>query len=183
MGYRTSDVPDPEELDIYRPPSSTGFRGLSPTPPSISVTLDVEFADAERTAIRTVMTEVTPDEHLPELPSGKVRALWKYPPERNPDGTLRPVWYLKSTQPRDAVPWFHGRRSAISGWTNRKLRERRLLDEIGGIYLFPQDRSLRSRVMGERVNPDDDSVVASERRGRDLSLSWFSLKWRVAVFG
>jgi len=174
MGYRTSDVPEPDELDIHIPLS---VGGLSPTPPSIAVTLDVEFGDEERTAIRSVMAEVCPDERLPDLPSGKVSAVWKYPPERKPDGTLKPIWFLHRTQPRDAVPWFHGRRSAISGWTNRKLRERTLLDKIGGIYLFPQDRSLRSRVMGERVSQDDESTVPAERRGRDVSSVWGVLEY------
>src|SRR5208337_1969145 len=107
MGYRTNDVPDPEESDIHRPVS---IGGLSPTLPLISVTLDIEFGLEEGTAIRNVMAEVTSDERLPELPNGKVRAVWKYPPGRNPDGTLRPIWYLDRTEPRDAVPWFHGRK-------------------------------------------------------------------------
>jgi hypothetical protein len=174
MGYRTGDVPDPDELDIHRPLS---VGGLSPIPPSISVALDVEFSDEERGAIRKVMAEVTPEEQLSELPNGKVRAIWKYPPERKPDGTLKPSWYLNRTQPRDAVPWFHGRRSAISGWTNRKLRDRTLLDKVGGIYLFPQDRSLRSRVMGERMNQDEEPTVVAERRGRDVSSVWGVLEY------
>lgn len=57
MGYRTSDVPELEELDIHR---TVSMGGLSPTPPSISVTLDVEFGDQERTAIRKVMAEMSP---------------------------------------------------------------------------------------------------------------------------
>ena len=56
MGYRTSDVPEPEELDIHR---TVSIGGLSPIPPSISVTLDIEFGE-ERTAIRKVMAEVAP---------------------------------------------------------------------------------------------------------------------------
>jgi len=174
MGYRTSDVPDPEELDIHRPLS---IGGLSPTPPSISVTLDIEFGEEERAAIRKVTAETSPDERLPDIQNGKVRAVWKYPPERHPDGTLKPVWYLNRTQPRDAVPWFHGRKNAINGWTNRKLRDRTLLDKVGGIYLFPQDRSLRSRVMGERVAQDEEPTVGVERKGRDLSSVWGVLEY------
>src|SRR5258706_2827984 len=173
MGYRTSDVPEPEELDIHKPLS---IGGLSPTPPSISVTVDIEFGDEERDAIRKVMAEVSPEERLREVPNGKVRATWKYPPERNPDGTLKPTWYLNRTVPGDAVPWFHGRRSAITGWTSRKFRDRALLDKIGGIYLFPQDRSLRSRVMGERVTLDEDAPVAADRTGRDICSGWGGLE-------
>jgi energy-coupling factor transporter ATP-binding protein EcfA2 len=174
MGYRTSDVPEPEELDIHR---LLSIGGLSPIPPSISVTLDIEFGEEERVAIRRVMAEVSPEERLGELPNGMVRAVWKYPPERNPDGTLRPIWYLNRTEPRDAVPWFHGRKNAITGWTSRKFRDRALLDKIGGIYLFPQDRSLRSRVMGERVTQDEDSMVGAERKGRDISSVWGVLEY------
>lgn len=164
MGYRTSDVPEPDERDIHAPRS---IGGLSPTPPSISVTIDIEFGDEERAAIRKVMAEVSPEERLGDLPNGKVRAVWKYPPERHPDGSVKPVGYLYRTDPRDAVPWFHGRKSAITGWTSRKFRDRALLDQIGGIYLFPQDRSLRSRVVGERLTQDEDSTPAADRKGRD----------------
>jgi predicted ATPase len=174
MGYRTNDVPEPEELDIHRPLS---IGGLSPIRPSISVTLDIEFDEEERAAIRKVMTEMSPEERLRELPNGTVRAVWKYPPERHPDGTLKPIWYLNRTEPRDSVPWFHGRKSAITGWTSRKFRDRTLLDKIGGIYLFPQDRSLRSRVMGERVTQDEDSTMGAERKGRDVSSVWGVLEY------
>ncbi|MGA2905359.1 MAG: AAA family ATPase [Candidatus Korobacteraceae bacterium] len=174
MGYRTTDVPEPEELDIHRPLS---IGGLSPTPPSISVTLDVKFGEEERTAIRTVMAEVSPEEELVDLPNGTVRAVWKYPPERKPDGTLEPTWFLNRTDPSYALPWFHGRKNAISGWTSRRFRDRTLLDRIGGIYLFPQDRSLRSRVMGERVTQDEDFMVAAERKGRGVSSVWGILEY------
>jgi predicted ATP-dependent endonuclease of OLD family len=103
MGYRTTDVPEPEELDIHRPLT---IGGLSPTPPSISVSLDIEFGEEERNAIRKVMVETSSAERLPDIPNGRVRAIWKFPPERNADGTLKPAWYLNRTQPRDAMPWF-----------------------------------------------------------------------------
>lgn len=123
------------------------------------------------------MAEVSPEERLGDLPNGKVRAVWKYPPERIPDGSVKPVWFLYRTDPRDAVPWFHGRKSAITGWTSRKFRDRALLDKIGGIYLFPQDRSLRSRVMGERLSQDEDSTQTADRKGRDLSSVWGVLEY------
>jgi predicted ATPase len=174
MGYRTGDVPDPDDRDIHTGPS---VGGLLPAPPSISVTLDIEFDGEERAAIRKVMAEVSPEERLGDLPNGKVRAVWKYPPERYPDGSIKPVWFLYRTDPRDAVPWFHGRKSAISGWTSRKFRDRALLDKIGGIYLFPQDRSLRSRVMGERLTQDDESIPPADRKGRELSSVWGVLEY------
>ncbi len=174
MGYRTSDVPEPDERDIHTPLS---IGGLSPTPPSISVTLDIEFGDEERVAIRKVMAELSPEDKLSDPPNGKVRAVWKYPPERNPDGTVKPTWYLNRINPRQAMSWFHGRSTAIRGWTDRKLRDRTLLDKIGGIYLFPQDRSLRSRVMGERFTQDEDPTQPADRKGRELSSVWGVLEY------
>ncbi len=174
MRYRVSDLAEPDERDIHTPLS---IGGLSPTPPFISVTLDIEFGEEERDAIRKVMAEVSPDERLGNLPNGKVRAVWKYPPERHPDGTIRPFWFLYRTDPWDAVPWFHGRQSAIAGWTSRKFRDRALLDKIGGIYLFPQDRSLRSRVMGERLTEDEDSAPPADRKSRERSSVWGVLEY------
>src|SRR5436190_8011016 len=52
MGYRTNDVPEPEELDIHKPLS---IGGLSRIPSSISITLGIEFGEEERSAIRKVM--------------------------------------------------------------------------------------------------------------------------------
>jgi ABC-type branched-subunit amino acid transport system ATPase component len=178
MGYRTSDVPEPEELDIHRPISESG---LSRVPPSITVTLDIEFAGEERAAIQKVLNEAAFDEpvpvRLPELPGGKLRAVWKYPPERNADGSLKPNWFLNHTEPRNAIPWFKGRSTAISAWRDRKLGERDLLDKIGGICLFPQDRSLRSRVMGERLAEDEESTAGSERKSRDRFSVWGVLEY------
>src|SRR5436309_15098001 len=58
MGYRTSDVPEPDELDIHIPLS---VGGLSPTPPSLALPRDVEFGDADRTAFRSVTPELCSD--------------------------------------------------------------------------------------------------------------------------
>jgi hypothetical protein len=71
----------------------------------------------------------------------------------------------------------NGRKNAINGWTSRKLRDRTLLDKVGGLYLFPQDRSLRSRVMGERINQDEEPTTGAERKGRDLSSVWGVLEY------
>lgn len=180
MGYRTNDVPEPDERDIHTP---LAIGGLSPTPPSISVTLDIEFAEEERAAIRTVMAEMTPEERLGDLPNGKVRAVWKYPPERYPDGRVKPAWFLYRTDPRDAVPWFHGRKSAISGWKTRRFRHRELLDKIGGIYLFPQDRSLRSRVMGDLTQDEDSTPSADPTATEPRAAPWLTQRPRESVWG
>ena len=149
MGYRTDDVPPPSKQDVH----SSGEPGkLSPEPPCARVTLDVEFQEAEREAIRRVFEDTQAESipSLPDLPNGRIRATWKYPPDRNEDGTLKPFWFLSGTDPWRTVPWFRGRVEAIRGWRKRQLSSRKLLDNIGGIYLFPQDRNLQSRVVGDR---------------------------------
>ena len=153
MGYQTSDVPQPSQADIHQ---VEGVGGLSPEPIEASVEFEVEFDEVERTAIPQVF-EDTQDQRSdprqpPNLPDGRIRAKWKYPPSRLTDGTLRPSWHLDWIHPRNALPWFRGCQYAIQGSRNRQLRSRQLLDQVGGIYLFPQDRGLKSRVLGE--DPD-----------------------------
>ncbi len=150
MGYQTMDVPPPSQADIHQ---AEGVGGLSPEPIEASVEFEVEFDEVERIAIPQVF-EDTRDQRSdsrqpPDLPDGRIRAQWKYPPSRLPDGTLRPVWHLSWTEPRNALPWFRGCQYAIQGLRNRQLRSRQLLDKVGGLYLFPQDRGLKSRVLGE----------------------------------
>ena len=181
MGYETTDVPQPSQADIHQ---VEGAGGLSPEPIEASVEFEVEFDDAERTAIPQVF-EDTRDQHArpsqpPNLPDGRIRAKWKYPPSRQPDGTLRPSWHMDWTHPRNALPWFRGCQYAIQGWRNRRLRSRRLLEEIGGLYLFPQDRGLKSRVLGEDPDlPEDDvengNVGTSSGERRQGRRSFFSV--------
>src|SRR6266498_2232639 len=74
MGYRTNDVPEPDELDIYR---TVSMGGLSSRPVSAVVTLDIEIGSEEQNAIKKVMTVVRPEETLPILPDENVRVVWK----------------------------------------------------------------------------------------------------------
>src|SRR5438093_12389633 len=55
MGYRTNDVPEPEDLDIHR---TLSMGGLSSQPLSVLVSLDLEFGAPETSAIRRVMEEM-----------------------------------------------------------------------------------------------------------------------------
>ncbi len=148
LGYRPDDVPKPTDLDIHR---AGGSGGLSPKPIKITTSLDLEFGQAELKAIETVFKDTSElhRERLSQIPTGeaRVRLEWSYPPEKKSDGTQEPYWYVK-TKPWEALNWFHGRKFAIRGWRSRKLSNRNLLGEIGGIFLFPQDRSLRQRVVG-----------------------------------
>lgn len=150
MGYVTDDVPEPSDSDIRRAQTVTE---LTPEPLCASVEFEVEFDDVERNAIPQVFEDTRgmrrESETLPELPGGRVRGEWTYPPGTSPDGSPKPTWYLSWTDPRDALPWFRGFRYAIRGWGARRLRDRALLEQVGGLFLFPQDRGLRTRVVGE----------------------------------
>jgi len=150
MGYVTDDVPDPSDLEIRR---ARDVADLTPEPLRASVEFEVEFDEVEREAIPQVFedTRALRDEfeRLPELPEGWVRGKWAYPPDTWPDGRPKPTWYLTWTNPRDALPWFRGFRYAIRGWNAHRLRSRALLERVGGLFLFPQDRGLKTRVLGE----------------------------------
>ncbi|MEW6746924.1 MAG: AAA family ATPase [Planctomycetota bacterium] len=165
MGYRTDDVPDPTEFDIRAGDEDHELRA---EPAAAEVVLEIEFDADEQEAIREVFAFTrelkAPDpKTLPQLLDGRVRAVWGYPPERRPDGTFKPTWQFRSTDPPLAWRWFMGRQLAVRGWRQRKLPDRSLLDRIGGLHLFPQDRHLRSRVTGEgrrrdRTETDTDDV-------------------------
>ena len=96
----------------------------------------------------------------------------------NRTGRSSQVWFLNHTEPRNAIPWFKGRSKAICAWRDRKLGERDLLDKIGGICLFPQDRSLRSRVMGERLT-EDEEYICPVRPKKQRSIPPFGEYWNI----
>lgn len=167
MGYPTTDVPLPSRGDIHQ---AEGVGGLTAEPIEASVEFEVEFDEEERTAIAQVF-EDTRDHRSgprqpPDLPDGRIYAKWKYPPSRLPDGTLRPVWHLDWTRPGNALPWFRGCQYAIQG--RRQLRSRQLLEKVGQLYLFPQDRGLKSRVLGEDSDlPEGDLENGNAGTGSD----------------
>jgi len=104
-----------------------------------------------------------------------VRLEWQYPPGRFGDGTNKPPNFLRSSSPYAAREMLQGRSRAISGYRDRKLSDRGLLDKIGGIFLFPQDRNLQARVLGEgngdvreRHAAEPDEGVDTERHGRGV---------------
>ncbi|HEV7998965.1 MAG TPA: AAA family ATPase [Planctomycetaceae bacterium] len=190
MGYRSTDVPDPDDLDIHR---KAAVGGLVRKPLSVTINLDVEFEQCEIQAIPKVFEDTRdlrfrpeevpseiggegsgsdlsasgiepPEDELPPLPDRRIQVTWTYPPDRQPNGRLKPWWFLSNTDPWKAVPWFYGRKYAIRGWINRRLRDRSLLDDVGGLYLFPQDRNLQSRVVGNLAKlPGIQDRIAEER--------------------
>jgi len=180
MGYITDDVPDPSDLEIRR---ARGVADLTPEPVRASVEFDVEFDEVEREAIPQVFDDTRglrdESERLPDLPTGCVRGKWAYPPDTWPDGRPKPTWFLSWTDPRDALPWFRGFRYAIRGWNAHRLRSRALLERVGGLFLFPQDRGLKTRVLGEETeaslgwedSSSGESTAGEPRRDRRTSPS------------
>jgi predicted ATPase len=184
MGYVTDDVPDPSDQEIHR---VRGETELTLEPPHASVKFEVEFDEVERDAIPEVFEDTRgirgESERLSELTTGRVRGEWAYPPESWPDGRPKPTWYLRWTEPRDALPWFRGFRYAIRGWNARRLRSRALLERVGGLFLFPQDRGLKSRILGEENNAvlgwedsdANDETGGEHRRDRRTSPSIYGV--------
>jgi hypothetical protein len=188
-GYRTDEVAEPSELDIRR---DGALLGLSPKPSPIVVRLEIEFDDTEKQAIPQIFEETRelhPQRPLPAIPNGRVTLEWRYPPGHDPQGNPYKPWRLSTIDPWQARDWFKGRRYAIRGWRSRKLRKSLLLD-VGGIYLFPQDRNLHLRVLGnqavrsripesealreEPIETDEDDQP--QRKGGDAAI-WGVLDW------
>lgn len=169
--YRADDVPEPTDLDIHRSENGAYY---SRTPPRMSVQLQMEFSEDEKTAIRTVWQETEPlrmqhDEMgaakavkpntspalpLPNWTGTAVTVDWGYPQPLGADGERRPFWFADRVVPREALHWFEGRVYAIRAVRRGLLSDPRLLDRIGGPLLFPQDRSLRTRVTGRTPVPE-----------------------------
>jgi putative AbiEii toxin of type IV toxin-antitoxin system/AAA ATPase-like protein len=180
--YRTEDVPEPTDLDIWR-----GENGnfISKNPPQISVSLQIEFGEEEKAAtkkaweetasLRPVEDRVTgsinqKDDLLVKLPSWtgtSVLVEWKYPPQFGREGDRRPYWFVDRVVPSVAMHWFEGRLWAIRGFRKGLLTDPGLIDCIGGPLIFPQDRSLLIRVT--RASPTKPEPE------RDLSV-WEILK-------
>jgi energy-coupling factor transporter ATP-binding protein EcfA2 len=180
MGYRTDDVPEPAELDIFRSGNGEGFTR---TRPRVSVTLHVEFDSSELQAIPQVFEDTMYLHNEPRpsaIGNGRVTVDWKYPPSLRSDGTPLPTWYVDRLMPRHALPWFKGRLYAIRGWRDQKLSRLSLLDEIGGPMLFPQDRNLKTRVTGASIAQGEAEESRAEEnvygRSREKTV-WEILKY------
>jgi energy-coupling factor transporter ATP-binding protein EcfA2 len=163
MGYRTDDVPDPS-LDDVRQVDRRDDRWYSSSAPSTEVELELEFSDAELRLVPELARTVY-SVSLPDLPSGRLRLAWSFPPGRLSDGSERPWWHV-SVDPwhgAETLHWLKGRQLAIKVWGERRTRPQLdgsvlydYLCRIGGLYLFPQDRNLRQRVIGEGESSAQD---------------------------
>jgi len=180
MQYRTDDVPGPSEFDIHLPAPMIGW---SSKPPEASVELSLVFEQSELEAIPQVFRDTADPQRetrpgLADLGDGNVVVKWVYPPPRRRDGTPNPDNHLSACAPRDALPWLLGRAKAIRGWRERKLQDPTLVDRIGGLRIFPQDRNLRERVVGAadfplggRSLPGDADALGEEAVTRGASAS------------
>jgi len=159
MRYRTDQVPPPDDWDVHRVTAEDTI--FAAERPHASVSLDLQFGDPEVAAIRRVLTELSIRPEGSDVPrdlqalkmlqldNGRVSVEWQYP-SFNWDGSRRPANSLHRCDPPAARGLFLGRSRAVSGYRSSMLTDRSLLDAIGGICIFPQDRNLQERVVGER---------------------------------
>ncbi len=83
---------------------------------------------------------------------------------------------MHKCDPHAALPWFEGRRLAIRGLRDRWLTDRATLDAVGGIALFPQDRNLMERVVGDTTGSapvgDPEGQENERQRGGPQGAVW-----------
>jgi len=162
MSYRAEDVPIPTTDDIRLSANSHGT--WTAQRPEVRVRLDLQFDENERRAIPELIQLVNM-QPPPALPDGKLALTWTYPPRLRPDGTKRGLSFEPA--PPYVTSWLMARGIAIKEWPKKTYGFRPdLLDSIGGIAFFPQDRNLRERVTGTPQR-GDSSVDAAQQ---DLEL-------------
>lgn len=166
MGYRTTDVPAPSRDDIR---TSAGEHGdWTNRPPESQVSVTIEFDEVERVAIPDILGRLGKNPP-PELPEGRLTAVWRYPPGFDRDGN-RLHWWSVNFDP--AVPmvrsWLFAKRLAIGALRDGvvTVAEAR---RIGGFEFFPQDRNLLERVVGGAGEASPDEVRADEGEARPES--------------
>ncbi|MFA7236728.1 MAG: AAA family ATPase [Phycisphaeraceae bacterium] len=145
MGYRTEDVPPPSQDDIRLP---SGRGGWHNAPSETRVEVELAISKDEQQAIRKVLQIVGWDVP-PALPDDRLKVTWRYPPGFDKDGKPHSVF---SADVSPAIfhirSWLAGRRLAINAWQNRMPGMTvDLLLQVGGLWLFPQDRNLLYRVV------------------------------------
>lgn len=150
MGYHSDDVPDPSEEEIFR---EGGAGGWSYQQNRVLVQLDLTYDAEELAAVPQVLdaTRVLQNQRrggrlltLPTLPNGRLRVRWGFPAEQNSDGTFKSIAYVRSDISGGAT-WLSAPRYAIRGWNARprRLVESDLLDKIGILRMFAQNRGKR----------------------------------------
>jgi len=185
MGYYSDDVPEARDEEIYR---EGGAGGWSFQPNRVSIRLALEYTSEELDAAQPlvdatrILQKPRQDGSLlkpPHLPNGRLTVTWEYPPEQYPDGSFKPLAFVRS-DPVGGATWLGLPKLAIRGWRYRprRLVELDLLNKIGILRMFAQNRGKRWVAAEEReafpAESDDDSETTEtmhRTRRRDLSVS------------
>lgn len=160
MGARIPDVPPPSDDDLHRAEPS----GRSPV--SAMVRVELAFAQDELEAIPRIFEKTQglrerdgkPKLSGPPLSNGRLRVEWQYPPRVRRDGSVAPMFELRSDPDKGAV-WLAGAKFAWRCWKNRLLTDVRDMYRIGMLRVFPQDRDRR---WGIDVDDVEDTADAGE---------------------
>lgn len=177
MGYYSDDIPEASDDEIYR---EGGAGSWSFQQNRVSITLHLEYRQIEQDAAPRLLeaTRILQRPRndgqfptLPPLPDGQLSVKWEFPPEQYPDGTFKPLGFVLPSQLGGAT-WLGLPRWAIRGWTNRprRLVELDLLDKIGILRMFAQNRGKRWVAADEREafqTQSDESFEPSERKPAD----------------
>ncbi len=184
MGYYSDDVPEARDEEIFR---EGGAGGWSFQPNRVTIRLALEYPSEEREAAQPLVDQTRilqkPRQdgsllQLPDLPDGRLVVTWRYPPEQRPDGSFRPLAFVHADVAGGAT-WLGLPKLAIRGWRHRpRLVEPDVLNEIGILRLFAQNRG-RRWVAGDETeafpaDTDDgsESIESAPRsRRRNLSVS------------
>ncbi|MEX0724717.1 MAG: AAA family ATPase [Planctomycetaceae bacterium] len=141
---RIPDVPNPSDDDLHRAEPS-GRRPVTAT-----VDLELNYEDEELAAIKQVFneTQVFREKigkgplYPPDLPGGRLKLHWQYPPPIRRDGTRELATHLGS-DPDHGFVWLNGPSAAWRGWKSRLLQSVTDMYPVGMLSVFPQDRDRR----------------------------------------
>jgi len=158
---RIPDVPSPSDDDLHRAEPS----GRQPV--TATVELELNYEAAELTAMRSIFdaTQVLrekagkPPLRPPELPDGRLKLYWQYPPRILRDGTRALTSDLRA-EPDFGFVWLNGPSAAWRGWRNRLLQSVTDMYPVGMLSVFPQDRDRR---WGIDIDDTDEQPEAADR--------------------
>jgi predicted ATPase len=184
MGYYSDDVPEAHDEEIYR---EGGAGGWSFQPNRVSVRLVLEYPNEEREAAQPLMDRTRilqrPRQdgsllQLPKLPDGQLVVTWGYPPEQRSDGSFMPLAFVHADLFGSAT-WLSLPKLAIKGWRHRpRLVELDILNKIGILRMFAQNRGKRwiaaeeaEAFPADTADESETSEPTPRSRRRNLSVS------------
>ncbi len=167
IGYRTDEVPPPDDDDVHRLGGGLQSR-LHAEPARSQVGIDIQFDKAELGALRSYRearsarersNDVTPESMLP--PSEPLHLAWQYPGRLD---TLDedPHRFIGEATPGLALYWLRLRREAL-GWFKKARIE---VSPFGELFMFTQDRRLAQHVSGEPGSGRSRADSSPGQRGR-----------------